>query len=55
MHAVLSLPIASDADIAAALNLYATRTQRWDAGDQAMGEDLAIYIGDAITLAYRRA
>ena len=53
IHAVLALPIASDASIAAALNLYTTRPDRWPAEAQATGEDLAIYTGDALTLAYR--
>nr|WP_269328373.1 GAF domain-containing protein [Kineosporia mesophila] len=54
IHSALALPIASDADIAAALNLFSTRPGAWPASTQAMGEELALYIGSAITLAYRR-
>jgi hypothetical protein len=53
IYSVLALPIASRADVSAALNLYATTPDRWTPASQAMGEDLAIYTGDAITLAYR--
>ena len=53
IHAVLSLPIASDANIAAALNLYATSADPWPSAAQSVAEDLAVYTGDALTLAYR--
>jgi hypothetical protein len=53
VRAVLALPIASDADVAAALNLYTSHPGPWPAEAQAIAEDLAIYTGDAITLAFR--
>jgi hypothetical protein len=53
IRAVLALPIASDANIAAALNLFCTGSDRWPPGAQSMAEDLAIYTGAALTLAYR--
>lgn len=52
-HSVLALPIASETDVAAALNLYSTSPGPWPAAAQPVGEDLALYTGDAITLAYR--
>lgn len=51
--AVLSLPIASAANIAAALNLYTTRPGGWPERTLVAGEAVATYTGDAITLAYR--
>ena len=54
IQSVLALPIASDADIAAALNLFSTRPGTWPSSTQTIGEELALYIGSAITLAHRR-
>ena len=66
LHSVLALPIASDIDVVAALNLYSTSPGPWPAAPppppppppppaaQPTGEDLALYTGNAITLAYRQ-
>ena len=53
--AVLALPLASGADISAALNLYALESGHWPDEAQTMAEDLAVYTGDVLTLAYRQA
>jgi hypothetical protein len=51
--ATLSLPIASEADIVAALNLYSSRPDGWPASSRAIADDLATYTGDVVTVAYR--
>ena len=53
LHSVLALPIASDIDVRAALNLYSDSPGPWPAAAQPTGENLALYTGNAITLAYR--
>lgn len=53
LHSVLALPIASDMNVEAALNLYSTSPGPWPPEAQPVGEDLALYTGNAITLAYR--
>jgi GAF domain-containing protein len=51
-NAVLSVPIASDSNVAAGLNVYAGRSG-WSPEAVDAADLLAAYTGDAITLAYR--
>jgi GAF domain-containing protein len=51
--ATLSMPIASDANVAAGLNLYSGLRAGWSIEAIDAADLLAAYTGDAITLAYR--
>jgi hypothetical protein len=55
VNGTLSVPIAADANIAAALNLYTGARTGWPEHAQFAAEALATYAGDAITLSYRLA
>lgn len=55
IRSVLALPIASDADVTAALNLFSISPGPWSSSTQAIGEEVALYLGSAMTLAYRRS
>lgn len=51
--ATLSLPIASEANIVAALNLHTSQPHGWPGDTFSHADDLVTYTGDALTLAYR--
>jgi hypothetical protein len=53
IKATLSLPIASDPDVLAALNLYSLTGTGWPSETIEIGEYLADYAGSAVTVAYR--